>query len=191
GGPKRSIGVTRIEGAPPALDGQDLWGDGPGSGFGKPEALIALGDSLVLFWTFGDSNIHDDDTRSAVSLDGGESWTLGADRAFPALPAGFRVRGIVQYGPGYRGAPDDWVHVYFGFNRASDLYLARVRRDRLLDEAAYEWFAGLASDGEPRWTRDFDHRRLALLDTNGYVWHLGVSYVPQLDRYLLAKPHHA
>ena len=41
-GPKRSIGVTRISGMPPDLRGEDLWGAGPGAGFGKPEALIAF-----------------------------------------------------------------------------------------------------------------------------------------------------
>lgn len=50
-GPKRSIGVTRIDGRPPELHGEDLWGDGPGRGFAKPEALVALGDSLHMFWT--------------------------------------------------------------------------------------------------------------------------------------------
>src|SRR5688572_28010306 len=40
--PKKSIGVTRIEGMPPQLSGTDMWGAGPGSSFGKPDALIAF-----------------------------------------------------------------------------------------------------------------------------------------------------
>lgn len=191
GRPKRSIGVTRIEGAPPALRGEDLWADGPGSGFGKPEALVALGDSLYMFWTFGDSNNQDDDTRAATSFDGGVSWQLGTEKAFPSLPAGFRVRGIVQQGAGYRDAPDDYVYLYFGFNRASDLFLARVPRDRLLDAAAYEWFAGTGPVGAPRWSANFDGKEPAFSDPRGYIWHIGVSYVRGVDRYLLVKPHHA
>lgn len=186
---KRSIGVTRISGTPPELRGEDLWGAGPGRGFGKPEALIALGDTVRMFWTKGDSK-WDHTTWGASSFDGGRTWELSTSRLFTRAPPGFRVRGIVQYGPGYEGAPDDFVYVYFGYNRASDLYLARVPRGRIFHEPSYDWFAGADTGGGARWTASFEGKVPAFHDANGYVWHIGISYLPAVQRYLLVKPHY-
>jgi hypothetical protein len=187
--PKRSIGVTRITGMPPELRGEDVWGDGPGSGFGKPEALIALGDVLYMFWTRGDSK-YEDDTASALSRDSGVTWTYGEGKAFTQAPAGFRVRSICQFGPGYKGAIDDYVYVYFGFNRADDLFLARVHREYLFEAARYEWFTRLRNDGGAEWSAEFAARRPVFHDPGGYIWHVGVSFNPGLNRFLLTKPHY-
>ncbi len=188
-GDKKSIGVTRILGEPGSLNGEDLWGDGPGQGFGKPEALVAIGDTIHMFWTSGDSINDADNTRYAVSRDGGKSWELGAEKFFP-VPDGFRVRSIVQFGPAYEDAMDEYVYVYFAFNRASEFYLARVANEQIRNPAAYEWFSGRGADGSAAWSDDFDRKRPAFIDRNGYLWHVGVSYLPHLDRYLLTKPHY-
>ena len=140
-GPKRSIGITRISGMPPHLRGEDLWGAGPGAGFGKPEALIAYGGRIYMFWTQGRSKDDKANTGTAFSADSGVTWTLNEKKAFPQVPDGFRVRGIAQFGRGYQGAMDDFVYVYFGFSRANDIYLARVPKAHLLDASRYEWFA--------------------------------------------------
>ena len=176
--PKRSMGVTRIAGLPEGLEGEDLWGIGPGSGLYKPEALVFHGDTLYLFWTSGDSRNDEDPTRLAISRDFGRNWDLGEDRGFPDAPPGFRVRSIAQQAPG------DYFYVYFGRNRASDLYLARVRRARIAELGAYEWYAG-----ESRWTAQFDLKKPAFHDPAGYIWHVGVTYDASLGRYLLTKPH--
>ena len=178
--PKRSMGVTRISARPDGLHGEDLWGVGPGSGFAKPEALVFHGETLYMFWTSGDSRNDEDPTRLAISEDFGRTWDLGEDRGFPALPPGFRVRSIAQQ------APEDHVYVYFGHNRASDLYLARVRRGEIANPAAYEWFSG-----EDRWTANFEGKQPAFHDPAGYIWHVGVTYDAPLERYLLSKPHFA
>ena len=185
--PKRSMGVTRIDARPDGLHGEDLWGVGPGSGFAKPEALVAVGRTLYLFWTAGDSRNDDDSTRLAISTDLGRTWDLGERRGFPDLPAGFRVRAIAQAGS---GATDEDLYIYFGRNRASDLYLARVARERIASPREYRWFAGTEAGG-PRWTRAFDDKRPAFHDPNGYIWHVGVTFNPALGRYLLTKPHYA
>jgi len=189
--PKRSIGVTRVTGSPPDLRGEDRWGDGPGHGFAKPEAILAVGDTLYLFWTRGDSKSATDDTATALSRDRGKTWSYGEGKAFPQVPAGFRVRGICQFGPGYAGAPDDYVYVYFGFNHASDVFLARVPRGEIFTAARYEWFTRLRADGGAAWSRDFGAKRPAFHDPQGFMWHVGVSYVPGLKRFLLTKPHYA
>ena len=178
--PKRSMGVTRISARPDGLHGEDLWGVGPGKGFAKPEALVFEGETLYMFWTSGDSRNDEDPTRLAISRDRGRTWDLGADRGFPGVPDGFRVRAIAQ------AAPGEHVYVYFGRNRASDLYLARAPRAGIERLDAYEWFAG-----EERWTTDFDEKQPAFHDPAGYIWHVGVTYVELLGRYLLTKPHFA
>ncbi|PHQ36992.1 DUF4185 domain-containing protein [Rhodopirellula bahusiensis] len=187
---KRSIGVTRISGTPPTLNGTDLWGDGPGSGFGKPEALIALGNDLRMFWTRGDSINDNDDTATALSRDGGLSWTYGKGKAFPKAPAGFRVRGICQFGPGNEDSLDDYVYVYFGFNRQNDLYLGRVQGEHLFEPDEYRWFKGLSAEGNmPIWSESMHDRAAVFHDPNGYYWHIGVCYNAELKRYLMTKPH--
>ncbi|MCX7011341.1 MAG: hypothetical protein NTW86_02025 [Candidatus Sumerlaeota bacterium] len=189
-GPKHSIGVTRIFGIPPDLRGEDLWGAGPGSGFGKPEALIAYDGSIYMFWTRGRSKDDAANTSIAVSSDYEASWTLREEKAFPWAPDGFRVRGIAQFGKGYEGAMDDFVYVYFGFSRANDLYLARAPKAAILDASRYEWFTGL--DGaQPLWSREFERKRLAFSDPNGYIWHVGVTFVPSIGRFLFSKPHYS
>lgn len=187
-GIKRSMGVTRILGSPPDLRGHDLWGMGPGQGVAKPEALIALRDTLWMFWTAGDSK-YEDPSSLAYSYDFGETWVVDTLPFLPTAPPGFRVRGICQFGPGYRQAVDAYVYLYWGFNRQEALYLARVPRQALANADRYSWFAGLDADGMPRW-KAFDQKRPAFYDANAYLWHIGISYHPQLKRYLLSKPHY-
>ncbi|QGJ68815.1 Hypothetical protein PBC10988_4780 [Planctomycetales bacterium 10988] len=190
-GRKYSIGVTRIAATPPELQGTDVWGDGPGHGFAKPEALVALDDTLHMFWTRGDSINDLDDTATAESRDGGHSWTYGNDKAFPQAPAGFRVRGICQFGPGYQDSLDRFVYVYFGFNRQSDLFLGRVPSEHLFSSEQYEWFTGLAEDNvRATWSKSIKDRQPVFHDPNGYIWHIGVSYNSGLKRFLLTKPHY-
>ncbi len=188
-GSKRSIGVTRITGSPPNLDGADLWGMGPGSGFAKPEALIAFEGTIFMFWTKGDSR-HEDDTWTAHSRDLGKTWTLGTSKLLPHASAGFRVRGICQFGRGYQGALDEYLYVYFGFNRQSDLYLARVKKQHIFDATKYEWFRGVSRNEESTWSEALSERKPAFHDENGYIWHVGVSHDPGIKRFLLTKPHY-
>jgi len=188
-GPKHSIGITRIIGNPPDFRAEDLWGVGPGSGFGKPEALIAFDRKLYMFWTVGRSKDDAANTGTAVSSDYGVTWTLDQKKAFPQVPDGFRVRGIAQFGKGYAGALDDFIYVYFGFSRANDFYLARVPKTAILDAKRYEWFAGL-NDAQPVWHREFEQKKPVFTDPNGYIWHVGVTFVPALGRFLFTKPHY-
>ena len=185
---KISLGVTRISGMPPDLHATDTWGVGPGSSFGKPDALIAFDKKIFMFWVNGDSRFHHD-SYSAVSIDSGKTWKLGADRVFKNVPTGFRVRGICQFGKDYEGAPDEFLYVYFGMNRHPDIYLARVAKENIFDDDAYEWFAYRNADGSAAWTSDFDAKSTVFHDNNGYLWHLGIVYNPGLERYILTKPH--
>ena len=139
-----------------------------------------------MFWTMGRSKDDKANTSTAVSSDYGVTWTLNEQKAFPEVPDGFRVRGIAQFGQGYEGAMDEFVYVYFAFSRANDFYLARVPKRRIFDAAGYEWFAGSETRGA-----DFERKKPVFTDPNGYIWHIGVTFVPGLGRFLLTKPHNA
>lgn len=190
-GKKHSIGITRISGTPPKLKGEDLWGDGPGHGFAKPEALIALGDSLYMFWTNSESRDDDHNTSVATSVDSGKTWSLNQQPAFPNLPNGFRVRGICQFGPGNANAPDGNVYIYFGFSRQPEIYLARTPTRKLFDPSYYTWFQKSKPNGDANWTAHFSEKQPVFTDPNAYLWHIGVSHNPGLNRYILSKPHYA
>ena len=68
------------------------------------------------------------------------------------------------------------------------MVLARVAKDRIREREAYEFFARLAPDGKPRWTRDIEHRG-AVFEHRGRCYRSGVSYNAGLGRYLWCQIH--
>jgi hypothetical protein len=88
--------------------------------------------------------------------------------------------------------------------RPTDLFLARVPRDRIQDRTAWEFFAGLSAAGAPKWNRDIEARRAVLHDERtvypavlcggrpvgdvatdvGVISQGGVVYDAPLERYL-------
>jgi hypothetical protein len=42
----------------------------------------------------------------------------------------------------------------------------------------------------PGSSSDFDQKKPAFRDENGYVWHISISYSPGIKRFLLTKPHY-
>lgn len=186
---KRSIGVSKINGQPPALTAIDTWGAGMGQSFGKPDALIAIGGTTYMFWVNGDSK-YDDDSYSAISHDQGKSWKLGTERVFSNLPPGFRVRGICQYGQGYSRGMDGYIYVYFAYNRHPDIYLARVDKMRIFEENAYEWFTHLNTDGSASWHSNHHRKAVVFHDNQAYLWHVSAFFHPVLKKVILCKPHY-
>ncbi|NND04969.1 MAG: hypothetical protein HKN87_01195 [Saprospiraceae bacterium] len=186
---KRSIGVSKISGFPPSLTAEDTWGAGMGQSFGKPDALVAVHDVIHMFWVNGDSK-YDDDSYAAVSYDQGLTWTLGTDRIFSNLPAGFRVRGICQFGKANSRAMDGYLYIYFGYNRHPDLYLARVDQQHIFEEDAYEWFTHLNGDGSASWHKSHHRKSAVFHDNQAYLWHISAFLHPDFNRIVLCKPHY-
>ncbi|MDA0205473.1 MAG: DUF4185 domain-containing protein [Acidobacteria bacterium] len=176
---KRGFGVTRITSRPGSLKAEDLWDYGPGWGVYRPLSLIFANDALYLFWKKGAGRYREDATHLAFSADLGRTWDTGEYRRFTGIPAGLMVSGVVQ------GESSEYVYVYFARSQGSDFYLARVPRGEIESFASYRWFAG----GD-RWTESFDGTKPVFHDPNGYLWHIGVSYIAPLGRYLLTKPHY-
>ncbi len=97
--------------------------------------------------------------------------TGGLDGGLGVCPSGF-----VNFGPGYAGAADDYVYLYASNNNpvnwdhpgpnvlANATYLLRVPQDRLLDAAAYRYYAGLDDRGEPIWSARSTRRQAVFID---------------------------
>jgi len=63
------------------------------------------------------------------------------------------------------------------------MVLVRVPRDDMKSWERYEFFAGRASDVQPRWTRD-EMKRVAVLSDRGKCYRSMVSYNAGLKRYI-------
>jgi hypothetical protein len=77
----------------------------------------------------------------------------------------------------------------------TNTYLARVPKEKILTQSAYEYFAGLGSKGAPIWSADTDRMQPVFSDRNvdeagcGNVCTMGspvaeAVYVPALKRYV-------
>ena len=134
------------------------------------------------------------------------SWTFcGLQAQGRKVSGAFCPQGFVSYGAGNSGSTDDYVYV-FGMDAASNwgvahdtlptnTYLARVPKEKILTQSAYEYFAGLGSKGAPIWSADTDRMQPVFSDRNvdeagcGNVCTMGspvaeAVYVPALKRYV-------
>ncbi len=63
------------------------------------------------------------------------------------------------------------------------MVLARVHKDQITNQGAYEYFGGLQKDGSPQWTGDVT-KRGAVFTHAGRCYRSSVSYCAALRRYL-------
>lgn len=128
-----------------------------------------------------------------VSDDRGLTWRNYPEPGAP-LFLGPRFAGLafVAFGPGYTGVPEalgDFVYAISndeGWECGSHIFLARVPRDRVLDRAAWQFYGGRdVRTNEPAWVAEEAYAR-AILSDHGHVGHPSMTYVPGLDRFLLA-----
>jgi hypothetical protein len=95
---------------------------------------------------------------------------------------------FLNYGRNYAGARDNFVYVFSpdtdsAYEPADRMVMMRVPKDDMKSREAYEFFAGLGGDGQPRWTRD-EKQRAAVLSNPGKCYRSMVSYNAGLKRYL-------
>jgi len=186
-----SLGVARITGKPPAWQAVNVWGgvrplsSQPAIRGKTSSGVVAVGDAIYLFVVEQDVWTNNHVWRST---DSGLTWTdLGP--MFNEPKAAFADPGIIQFGPGYRGARDEFIYGYSEKPWPDALALFRVPKDRIADRKACEFFAGLDKDGRPRWTRDIGRMKPVFRDPNGTEWGVTCVYHPGLKRYLLAVRH--
>jgi hypothetical protein len=114
----------------------------------------------------------------------GWSWHSGDNLYGPSF---------LNFGKDNAGARDNYVYSYFprgsswGLHNNADL--ARVPKDQIMVQGAYEWFAGFESDGTtPKWTSLMTSRQPVYTHSNG-VRTISCTYNPGLKRYLLTAQH--
>jgi hypothetical protein len=196
-----SLGVARVEGSWENYRGVNVWGGKDGlhrAGIdGKSWGMIAV-DGALYMWVVPGSPlaVMQREARLYRSTDSAASWQP-ALWAFSAADE-LTIPTICQFGRAYAGARDEYVYHYFIHPRdlTSDrvqkpgaIYLARSPKRRLMERAAYEFFAGL-DKGHPLWTPEIARKRPVFEDReNGVGWVLSVNYNAGLGRYLLLTDH--
>jgi hypothetical protein len=196
-----SLGFGRVEGDPDAYRGIDVWGapgcaPNPATFQGKSNSLLALNGRLYA-WVHPGSDVRNLEwSRLYRSDDRGGTWeATGVEFTHAADSVGLLA--FLQFGQGYQGARDGFVYVYatllrtavWEVQRPGELLLLRVPLDRIEDQAAYQYYAGLGPAGDPRWGPP-EARRPAFRDPNG-VMRNSAAYNAALGRYFLVTNHTA
>jgi hypothetical protein len=187
-----SLGVAAISGMAPQFKGRNVWGglnplspQRPTIGKGT---IIAVQGQLYLY---ASPDGAWDRCRLWKSADYGRTW-LDRGWLFPRSHKVFAFPGLVQFGQDNRLSPDGYV---YGFSdndshRVQDknLYLFRVRPERIEDLAAYEYFAG--TEQAPRWSSRLEELRPVFHNAAGISWGSTCVFHPATRRYLLAVGTH-
>ncbi|MEX2124957.1 MAG: DUF4185 domain-containing protein [Woeseia sp.] len=196
-----SLGLARIVGDFDHFETSNVWGGksslAKATFAGKSYGVLAVAPDLWLWRTGNASNESAFEMQDLfVSRDNGRTFEPTGVRFdstdFPSS-RGFFAPTFLQFGPGYRGAPDNYVYVYAPENKTGkwevqfpgEIALMRVPMDQLANRDAYEFFNGLDSRGTPTWTSDIGDRAPVFSDPEDGVMLTSVTYNAGLDRYLL------
>jgi hypothetical protein len=180
---KLSLGLCRVEGAPPDLMGANIRsssGERVGDGKYGPKAsgmLMVNGTLYMLVRNLANSQL-------AWSDDFGQTWEW-ADWRFTS---GLGCPTFLNFGKDYEGARDNYVYIYSNneetaYKASDDMVLARVAKDRLKEKYSYEYFSGFGSNNKPLWSADYQ-RREAVFTNPGKCYRSGITYNAGLKRYL-------
>jgi hypothetical protein len=184
---KLSLGVARIEGRPPNIQGANLRapsierkGHGPA---GEKASGLLMVDGVLYMWVR-----NADNAQVAWSADDGQSWTW-ADWRFTTS---FGAPTFLNFGRDYAGARDGYVYIYShdadtAYEPADRMVLARVPKDQIRNRSEYEFFRRLDTHGRPIWTEDMAQRG-AVFEHPGKCFRSGISYNAALGRYLWVQP---
>jgi len=180
---KLSLGYAKIAGSPPHVTGTNMvsptgerHGDGPKGA--KASGLVMIDGILwMLVRNVGNSQL-------AWSFDRGRTWQWSSWK----YTTSFGCPTFLNFGPNYQGARDQYVYIYSpdtdtAYEPAVRMVLARVPKDRLLDQEAYEFFQGFDGKGQPQWTHDISARG-AVFNHPGRCWRSGITYNAGIRRYL-------
>ncbi len=181
---KLSQGFARIAGSAADFEGVNVrsesgerLGDGPRGA--KASGMLAV-DGVLYMWVRNVKN-----SQLTWSSDRARTWHWGF-----RFDTSFGSPAFLNFGKNYQGAGDEYVYVYSqdgpsAYESDDRLVLARVRKDRIRQREAYEFFAGLDGSGRPTWTADIQ-RRGAVFTYPGHCQRVDVVYNPGIRRYLLA-----
>lgn len=205
---KRSIGVSRIAGTWPQLEGRDVWEGGSQGGAccwapwnGKSWGMVAVGTELHMWFTIGRPRaLGFTEARLASSSDGGRSWRK-ADWAFGPTD-GVLMPTFMQLGRGYTAdelPPGivDYAYSYYTryvahpgeYQTPGLVMLMRAPKHRLDERATYQFYAGTTPEGAPIWTAD--PRASGPVLQRPYLLDVApsVAWNPHLGRFLMVMAH--
>lgn len=191
-------GFARLDGTPLDVKGVNVNGgkdaQHPASfpEHGKVGGLVAVGDNVYGWLNAQNGKWPDVDEVLIISQDRGATWRTtnvrfpkGKDRLKPStfLTAGRANSGLPEPLKGF---------VYFYGHRQgkpNETYLGRAPEEKLEDPNSYEYFAGEADAGHPRWSADSAAAKLVFADPTETNDLPTVVYLSELKRYLLTIFH--
>jgi len=179
---KLSLGICRIEGGPSDFRGFNILSPtgqriGQGAAGAKASGMLCVDSVLyMLVRNLGNCQL-------AFSADHGATWKWCKWK----FRTSFGAATFLNFGKDYAGARDRYIYIYShdsdsAYKPADRMVLARVRRSRILDRAAYEFFAGLDAAGKGRWSSDIK-ARAAVFENPGRCYRSAVTYNRGLKRY--------
>jgi len=180
---KLSLGLAKITGGPPDFRGINVRTEsgervGGGAKGAKASGILCVDGVLyMLVRNTGNSQI-------AWSADHGKTWKW-CDWKFTRS---FGCPTFLNFGRDCAGARDEFVYIYShdsesAYKPADKMVMARVRKDRIRERKAYEFFKGLDSSGSPIWTKNIGERGAVFVNP-GKCYRSGISYNSGLKRYL-------
>jgi CubicO group peptidase (beta-lactamase class C family) len=185
GAEKLSLGMARINGAPPDFSGINIPNAAERKGDGQAgikASGILMVDGVLYLWARNAGN-----SQLAWSTDHGRSWSW-SDWKFTTS---FGCPTFLNYGKNYAGARDGYVYLYShdsdsAYTPSDRMVMARVPKDRIREREAYRFFKALGPDNEPQWTNEIS-KRGAVFTHAKRCYRSGISYDPGLKRYLWSQ----
>jgi hypothetical protein len=183
---KLSLGLAKVSGAPPSITGSNIrspTGEQTGDGAsGKKASGMVMLDGVLYMWVRNADN-NGNQSQLAWSADRAATWTWSSWKF-----AEFGYPTFINFGKNYAGARDAYVYAVShdnpsAYNEADRFILMRVPAAQIKDKAAYEFFRGKDSAGNPLWTTDIAQRG-AVFTHAGRCRRSGISYNAPLRRYL-------
>ena len=179
---KLSLGLAKVTGNADRFRGTNIRSEieqeGDGARGRKASGMLMVDGILyMLARNAGNSQL-------AWSSDHGKNWTW-ADWKFTRS---FGCPTFLNFGRAYSGARDQFVYIYSldgdsAYEPADGIVLARVPKNEIRARGEYEFFAGLDSSKQPRWSRDIESRKHVFVHP-GNCYRGGITYHPELKRYL-------
>jgi len=190
--PDLSLGFALVSGDPPHFRAENFKSDadtpkGGGSKGIKASDMIMVEGALYMFVRNYKPPGSDDFTHSrlARSTNLGVNWTW-ADWHFSDT---FGCLAFVQFGKDYVGARDDYLYIASqandnAYNYSTDVVMARVKKDHVMDRSSYFFFSGLDKSNTPVWSRDISQRKPIFTDPRG-TQRIAITHHAALGRYIL------
>ena len=180
---KLSLGLAKVTGMPPDFAGTNLRSTtaeslGDGKRGRKACGILCVNGTLYLLVR------NAGNAQLGWSVDHGATWTWAGWK----FTESFGCPTFLNFGRNYSGARDGFVYLVSpdsnnAYERADRFVMARVPKDRLREQAGYEFLVKLDGQGMPHWSKEAAERG-AVFNHTGACYRSGITYDSGLKRYL-------